>query len=110
VKLKVWKVEVGAVDVLGIPSPFYRVEVGDEEFIADLDGFLFRAELPEEVYEAEIYFLNLKVGKGEVVVDKSGVYLLKTPLSPYYVIVLLLLIIAYRVERRARRKYAEDFF
>ena len=99
VKLRVWKVEIKAVDFLMMPSPLYTIKMGDERYLADLDGLLLETELPEGIHEFEIYLLGFKVGSGEILVDKSGDYYVRTPATPYY-IALLIIVIVYLNRKR----------
>ncbi|RLE72835.1 MAG: hypothetical protein DRJ37_01890 [Thermoprotei archaeon] len=99
VKLRVWKVKIKAVDLLTMPSPLYMIKIGDEKYLADLDGLLLETELPEGVHEVEVYFLGFKIGKENILINKPGVYYLKTPATPYY-IALLAIATTYLAKRR----------
>ena len=101
IKLRVWKVEIKAVDPLMMPSPLYMIKIGDEKYLADLDGLLLETELPEGIHEFEIHFLGFKIGKEKIPVKGSGVYHVKTPATPYYIALLAIIAVYLASKRKA---------
>ena len=91
--LKVWKVTLRVADLLGVPVPgvVLRIRSLNASYISSYEGYLATLELPEGEICVELSFLNIFIGVFEMEVKGSEVHTLRVLISPYTVIIGLVL-------------------
>lgn len=93
IPLRISKINIYVKDSIGIPAFFMTVKLDRIlTAVSDWNGYVATLRIPHGRYNIGIYFASFKIGEYTVSINKEGAIIIRVPISPYLVIIMLSLL------------------